>query len=274
MKIIAITVALLAGIWSASAQRVGFAYWNVDRLYDTEASPFCDDEAFTPEGRYGWTEERYRRKVNGVAAVADSMAMPVTVLYGVENEAVVRDIAAACTLDYSYLHRTIDSHGGLDFALLYFGDVLLPQRTESDGRNVAVHCTVAGRRMVLVLSRDGVRAHEMAGRIRRDDPSAAVMIMGRCDAAAAASCGLADTFAGEERAGRGAGLRGGVWSFDERICVDTLLDTRAAVYARRRLFDRRGRAPLPTFTGARYTGGVSRWLPLTVIAEWRDESGR
>ena len=252
---------------NVQAQRVGLAYWNVDRLYDTIPSPFRYDSEFTPSGRYRWTAERYERKVRQVAAVLDSMAMPVAVVYGVENEAVVRDIAAAATLDYSYLHRTLNSPNGLEFAIFYFGDALLPRRVETDGRSVAVHCEVAGRRMVLLLSRSDGDAARMAAEVRRGEPDAALIVMGRCDAARLAPLGIADPFSGEERAGRGTTVRNGVWCLDERICTDTLLRTRASIYARRRLFDRRGRAPEPTFTGVRYAGGASRWLPMTVTVE-------
>ena len=52
-------------------------------------------------------------------------------LYGVENESVVRDVAAACKGDYAYLFRTTDSYNGLDFALFYFGDRFFPDRVEA-----------------------------------------------------------------------------------------------------------------------------------------------
>lgn len=67
-----------------------------------------------------WTGERYRRKVMQTAAVIDSLGLPLVGLYGVENESVVRDVAAACKGDYAYLFRTTDSYNGLDFALFYF----------------------------------------------------------------------------------------------------------------------------------------------------------
>lgn len=262
---------MLACALTVSAQRVGVAYWNVDRLYDTEASPFYNDDDFTPDGRYGWNDERYRRKVTAVAAVIDSMSMPVTILYGVENESVVRDIAAACRNDYSYIHRTLNSLNGMDFALLYFGDALLPERVETDRRNVRIECRVAGRETVLLLCRDADDARRMAAAARREKPDAALIVAGRLNPQRMKALGLDDTFAREERAGRGESLHGGEWRFGDRICTDTLLTARAAVYARRELFDPAGRAPLPTVSGGRYKGGVSRCLPLMVTVEWPPE---
>lgn len=270
MRIIVTLIAVLAGALNVQAQRVGFAYWNVDRLCDTLRSPFYDDADYTPGGRLRWTAERYRKKVNDVAAVMDSMAMPVTVLFGVENEAVARDIAEACTCDYSYLHRTLDSSDGLDFALFYFGDALQPLRAAVVGRCVRIDCRIAGRRSVLLLSRSGRDAAAEALRVRRDDPESTLIVMGRTYPEQLVEAGVADTFAAEERAGRGTVAYRGVWSFDGRICADTMLRTRAAVYARRRLFDRSGTAPAPTYVRGRYAGGVSRSLPVFVTAEWPD----
>ena len=54
------------------------------------------------------------------------MRMPLVALWSVENEAVVRDIAAACRGDYSYLHQTLNSLDGMDFALLYYGCAATP----------------------------------------------------------------------------------------------------------------------------------------------------
>ena len=62
---------------------------------------FYDDSDYTPGGRLAWDTERYRRKIARTAAVIDSMRMPLVALWSVENEAVVRDIAAACRGDYS-----------------------------------------------------------------------------------------------------------------------------------------------------------------------------
>ena len=59
------------------------------------------------------------------------MALPLVALWGVENEQVVRDIAAACRGDYSYLHRTLNSLDGMDFALLYYGDLFYPTRDDA-----------------------------------------------------------------------------------------------------------------------------------------------
>ena len=64
-------------------QRTGFAYYDLDRLYDTIPSLFYDDTDYTPEGRLRWSGERYRAKVERAGAVIGRMAMPLAGVYGV-----------------------------------------------------------------------------------------------------------------------------------------------------------------------------------------------
>ena len=88
---------LTLSCFCAAAQKpVGVAYYDVDRIYDTVPALFYDDSDYTPEGRLGWTSERYTRKIRNTAAVIDSMGLEIVALWGVENEQVVRDLSAAC----------------------------------------------------------------------------------------------------------------------------------------------------------------------------------
>lgn len=132
---------------TAAAQSVGIAYYDVDHLYDTIPALFYDDSDYTPEGRLAWDTERYRRKIDGTAAVIDSMSLPIVALWGVENEAVVRDLAAACRGDYVYLHRTLNTLDGMDFALLYHGDRFFPTASNPDAATCTwrARCTARSR---------------------------------------------------------------------------------------------------------------------------------
>lgn len=133
-RIITALLLFLAGIPAHAQPRTGIVYWDLDHLYDTVPALFYNDTDYTPSGRLAWDTERYRRKIRHTAAVIDSMRMPLVALWGVENEAVVRDIAAACKGDYSYLHRTLNSLDGMDFALLYYGDLFEPLYDEPGRR--------------------------------------------------------------------------------------------------------------------------------------------
>ena len=135
LRTLLLAALLLSGIRCVLAQpRIGIAYCDLDHLYDTIPALFYDDSDYTPGGRLAWDTERYRRKIARTAAVIDSMRMPLVALWSVENEAVVRDIAAACRGDYSYLHQTLNSLDGMDFALLYYGDLFDPHYEEPGRR--------------------------------------------------------------------------------------------------------------------------------------------
>lgn len=262
----ALLAALLAVVMlpAAAQNQVGVAYYDADRLYDTIPSPFYDDSAYTPSGRYGWTGERYMRKVRAVAAVLDSMAMPLAVLAGVENEQTVRDIAVACRSEYSYIHRTLPTRDGLDMALLYFGDAFVTESIEAGRRVLTVMGRLAGCRTVIVAGYDAAEIEQAVAGARSSHPGAAVIAAGRCSGAKLGRYGVRDAVAAEERAGRGTVVERGEWRFGARMWVDTMFDSRAGIYARRELLDEAGRAPAATFSGGKYRGGTGRELPFFV----------
>ena len=117
--------------------QTGIAFYDVDRIYDTLPALFYDDEEYTPQGRRHWDTERYRRKIRNTAAVIDSMGLEIVALWGVENEAVVRDLVTSCRGDYSYIHRTLNTLDGTDFAQLTYhaADDLSPVWSK-DGRYI------------------------------------------------------------------------------------------------------------------------------------------
>ena len=157
---------LAAGLRVRAQPPHGVAFYDADFLYDTVPSPFGNDTRYLPQGEMRWTGERYRRKVMQTAAVIDSLGLPLVGLYGVENESVVRDVAAACKGDYAYLFRTTDSYNGLDFALFYFGDRFFPDRVEAGHfwMTAAGELRGAGRVCLLMsasaVSYTHLRAHE------------------------------------------------------------------------------------------------------------------
>ena len=194
---------------------------------------------------------RYRRKVRAVAAVIDSMSMPLTALWGVENETVVRDLAAACEGDYVYLHRTLDAPDGLDFALLYHGDRFFPHYDEAGRRYLYVEGTLrrgARRDTVgLLLCAEQRMARLLVPALRRERPGVRLVILGRCEGADAPGTGLDDLMARAAAAGRGNILSREGWRMRDRILADTTLHAASGeAYARPFLFDPQTGAPRPT----------------------------
>lgn len=251
-----------------AARPLGFAYCDLDRLYDTLPSPFCNDAAYTPDGLLRWNGARYRHKIACSAAVIDSMALPLVALFGVENEAVVRDLSAACTAPYTYLHRTGDRRDGLDFALLYYADCFFPHYVETGGSYLYIEGALAKRfgderPLGLLLCRDWGGLQPLVEILRRDRPQARLLVLGQFDPSACRAAGLVEATARAERAGRGNCFRRGGWVMRDRVAADSALAIRACdVFIRDWLLDPRTGEPLPTYRQRSYRGGYGSSLPV------------
>ena len=257
--------ALFAAEFTVRAQTChAAAFYDVDRLYDTLPSPFGGDERYLPQGEKRWTADRYRRKVAQTAEVLDSLALPLVAVYGVENEAVVRDVAAACESDYAYVFRTTDSYDGLDFALLYYGDLFFPDRTEAGHFWMSVAGELRGvGRVCLLMSASDRYIYYKIDEQRRLHPQERLLVLGRTAGVEAARYGLTEPLCAARRAGRGTRRSGGKWIMRSNILIDTAFRvSHADIYARRRFFDRSGEAPWATYTGNRYDGGYGANLPV------------
>ncbi|WP_418164399.1 hypothetical protein [Alistipes putredinis] len=244
-------------------QRTGFAYYDLDRLYDTIPSLFYDDTDYTPEGRLRWTDERYRTKVERAGAVIGRMAMPLAGVYGVENEKVVKDLIRASDLPYSYVHRTLNTLDGMDFALLYYADRFFTERIETGYGYLCVEGTLDGKPTAVLLTRGDRYAAELLEELRERTPGIRILCAGKLPSGTAEKLSLRDALAPAERRGRGNAYARGGWWLHDRILTDTALTViRADVFARRDLLDPRSETPLPTYRRQRYTGGIGRYFPI------------
>ena len=260
---------LVSGCLHASARRpTGIAFYDADRLYDTLPSPFYNDDDYTPQGRLRWNTERYARKIRQTAAVADSLALPLVALWGVENEAVVRDIAATCESDYTYLHRTLNSLDGMDFALLYHGDRFFPESVAEGRRYLTIEGLLDGEPVCLILSADDRTAQWAVADLREERPELKLLVLGRSEGLDPEAYGLRHAHADAARAGRGSAFVRGRWTMRHRILADTAFRIRSAdVYARRYLIDPANGMPTPTYSGRSYRGGAGRYLPVFAYIE-------
>ena len=255
---------LAAGLRVRAQPPHGVAFYDADCLYDTVPSPFGNDTRYLPQGEMRWTGERYRRKVMQTAAVIDSLGLPLVGLYGVENESVVRDVAAACKGDYAYLFRTTDSYNGLDFALFYFGDRFFPDRVEAGHfwMTAAGELRGAGRVCLLMSASDRYIGYKIEEH-RRQHPDERLLVAGRTAGAEPQRCGRSEPLAAARRAGRGTRRAGNRWEMRSNVLIDTAFRVvRGDVYARRWLFDPSGEAPWATYTRRRYEGGPGANLPV------------
>ncbi len=111
---------------AAQHRQVSVAFYNVENLFDTIASPLHADGDFTPSGRYGWDTERYRTKLDRIARTIDDAGFDVVALAEVESERAVRDLAETLHDDYSFIYRSTSDRRSISLALLYKGDKFFP----------------------------------------------------------------------------------------------------------------------------------------------------
>lgn len=258
-------VLCLVAEWSmAQNSSLGVAYYDVDALYDTIPSRFYDDRAYTPEGSLRWSGERYRRKVRHVAAVIDSLGMPIVALRGVESEQVVRDVVSESKNLYSYVHRTVDFNRGEDFALLYFGDRFTPQSVwQYRGALCIEGEVVGGGALAIVVHRRSYDLRHIIGRIKSSDRECRVVVMGESSGEHLRELSVKDHCADMERRGLGTRRWRGRWQMRDRIASDIGGRVQAGVYIGRWLLCAQG-DPLPTFSRGKYVGGYSSNLPVYV----------
>ncbi|WP_299701145.1 endonuclease/exonuclease/phosphatase family protein [uncultured Pontibacter sp.] len=109
------------------------AFYNTEKLYDTENDPKIDDDGFTPEGIMNWNQDRYSTKIKNIAQVIESIggkdAPAIMGLAEVENRKVLEDLVRSNPLRkrrYSIIHYDSRDPEGLDVALLYNPRVFKP----------------------------------------------------------------------------------------------------------------------------------------------------
>ena len=108
-------------------QRYGVMFYNVENLFDTINDEGVADEDMLPKADRAWTEERYQRKLNGVARViadlSNECGFPAIVaLAEVENRRVLDDLVTQkeiANAQYSVCHYDSPDERGIDVALLY-----------------------------------------------------------------------------------------------------------------------------------------------------------
>lgn len=245
-------------------EQIAMALYDVGRLYDTIPSKFYNDKSFTPGGRNRWNTGRYDRKVENIVAVIDSMSMPIIALSGVENEQVVREIVSRSNQDYSYLHRTIDYYDGLDFALLYYGDLLYIEKAYTTNHTLVVEAQMYGHSISLHFTRAGSRLRTTLSPSTAS-PSDITIAWGRVSRNDLQRLQMDDLLRKRELSGHGDSSRDRRWVFKNRIGLSSTaegLKTESGVYIARWLLTSDKCAPLSTFSSNRYLGGYSNYLPL------------
>jgi predicted extracellular nuclease len=101
-------------------------FYNVENLFDIIHEPNTNDEEFLPESPKKWNDEKYQKKISGLAKVLSAVndkELPALIgLAEIENKKVLEDIVASSKLKkgkYGIVHFDSKDERGIDVALLY-----------------------------------------------------------------------------------------------------------------------------------------------------------
>ena len=101
-------------------------FYNVENLFDITDNPLTDDDEYTPQGLRGWTQNRYKKKLNMISQAIISFAefkFPELIgLCEIENRNVVADLINETVLKqapYKIIHKDSPDSRGIDVGLIY-----------------------------------------------------------------------------------------------------------------------------------------------------------
>jgi hypothetical protein len=291
-----------AGAQEPAARSVLF--YNVENLFDTENDPVGDDGDFTPQGLYGWTEERLRQKTGRIVRVLREAGADLVGLAEVENGGVVERLARhpdVEQLSYDFVHFDSPDPRGIDVALLYRRSVFRPESMQAVRyRALPYYRTremlwVSGRwrgnpthvlvcHLPSVLSSKSVR-QAAAGSVRwladslaAADPGHLVIVMGDFNAnpgdrpmqTLTRGDGLKNPFLPLYRQGYGTYRYRDRWNLYDSILIGGALPGRPEprILIRNYLIQSDGAYkgyPYRTFSGTEHIGGYSDHLPAGLV---------
>ena len=107
-------------------REIAVAFYNCENFFDTVHSPAKEDEDFTPEGKYHYTQRIYEQKLHNIATVLQSMGGddgPAMIgMAEVENNTILTDLSNQPELakrNYKYAWFDGPDPRGINVALLY-----------------------------------------------------------------------------------------------------------------------------------------------------------
>lgn len=294
-----------AGVAQVEAPR-SVLFYNVENLFDPENDPASDDGDFTPEGAYGWTEERLEEKTEHIVRVLGEAAADLVGLAEVENAAGVERLARhpdLAALYYDFIHFDSPDERGIDVALLYRRPAFRVEsvrpvryRLIPDYRSREVlHVTGSWRGRpahVLVCHLPSVVSSNAARRgaaeslkwtvdsLAAADPNHLIVLMGDFNAnpgdrtmtTLTRGDVLRNPFEALYRRGYGTYLYRGRWNLYDGILIGGALpgEPRARIFVRDYLIQAEGTYkgyPYRSFSGTEYIGGYSDHLPVWIGIE-------
>jgi predicted extracellular nuclease len=108
-------------------------FYNLENLYDTFDNPNSNDGAFTPQGENHWTIKRFSKKIlliyKAIIAGCKGQFPDIIGLAEIENNWVAEQLISCtpfCKFPYGVIHKESPDPRGIDVALLYRKDKVIP----------------------------------------------------------------------------------------------------------------------------------------------------
>lgn len=129
-KLLFVPVLLCIGIQACFAQvasehHLGVAFYNCENFFDTQDNPAKQDDEFTPDGKYHYTQKIYEQKLHNIATVIKGMEENGAAIFGmaeVENDNVLNDLVRQPEIAgtrYKFVWHDGPDPRGINVALLY-----------------------------------------------------------------------------------------------------------------------------------------------------------
>ncbi len=106
----------------SGSKRVAAAFYNCENFFDITDNPARDDDEFTPNGKYHYTQKIYEQKLHNIASVLQGMDPAVVGMAEVENNVVLDALTkqqAIAGRRYRYVWYDGPDPRGINVALLY-----------------------------------------------------------------------------------------------------------------------------------------------------------
>ncbi len=120
---------------SGADNSLQIGFYNVENIFDTDNDPKINDDDFTPTGKYQWTADRYRVKLDhtiDALLLMDSKFPDILGLCEIENRRVLEDLLSMERIKaagYSIIHQDSPDERGIDVALLYKKDLFKVEKS-------------------------------------------------------------------------------------------------------------------------------------------------
>lgn len=157
----------------------GVAYYDAGEIRPSHHSDYKRNKRSKSQPTINVQPGYYHRKIKHTVRIIDSMALPVMVLYGVEDEQVVRDLVEMSKCDYAYIHREQNIDNGLEFTVLYKADRFVPETVTTWQGALAIEGSCNNVPITIIANARSSSIKVLMDRINVDAKTDNIILMGQ-----------------------------------------------------------------------------------------------